>query len=201
MIQIKTKINKVDADWVNIKNKCRTTVNKEYTGNEPSSLFKRKLLLSEHSPIRLLRVDWSWKGIKSWVSVHWVRHMWESFVSTQRSDRTGINRDELTQAELVNLDGEANAQNLIDTMRKRLCYQAAKDTRESAEDLKIKLYPYEPELADMLVPNCIYRCGCPEFESCGLYQKVLKDIDPNDLYDIMARNMAYNEWLLKKYKK
>ena len=67
---MKTIINKINNDWVNIKNKCRTTVRKDYTQNVPSSEFKSKLLIAEHSPIRLLEVDWSWKNIKYWVAMH-----------------------------------------------------------------------------------------------------------------------------------
>ena len=84
----KTIINKIDCDWVNIKNKCRTTTSKEYTDNIPKSTFKTKLLVSEHSPIRLWVVDWTWKEIMSWVATHWSRHKWECFISTRRSDRT-----------------------------------------------------------------------------------------------------------------
>ena len=127
---MKTRINELFMDWKNAKNKCRTTVNKNYSEKEASSKFKKALLLSEHSPIRLLKVDWSWKGIKSWVATHYSRHKWECFIGTQRTDRTGINRDELPQGALVNFDGEANAQHLIDTARKRLCFQASKETRE-----------------------------------------------------------------------
>ena len=188
-----TKINNIIGDWVNIKNKCRTTVNKDYTDNEPSEKFKLDLLISEHSPIRLLEVDWSWHGIKSWVATHWVRHKWECFVSTQRSDRTGVDRNELVQSELVNFDGVANAQQLIDTMRKRLCYQASKETRELAVDLKNKIALTEKELAFVLTCNCIYRGGCSEFKSCGYWENFVKKNSDKDLLNIKSRYSAYND--------
>ena len=194
---MKTKINKIDNDWVDIKNKCRTTVNKEYTANNPKPSFKTKLLISEHSPIRLLIVNWSWKNIKSWVATHFSRHKWECFIGTQRTDRTGVNRDELPQGELVIMDGSANAQSLIDTARKRLCFQASKETRELMEDLKITLR--EPELSDVLVPNCIYRCGCPEFEQCGYFDNyfikhfIKHKNDITNIFDIEERYEAYNK--------
>lgn len=191
---MKTKINKIDNDWVDIKNKCRTTVNKEYTENNPKSPFKTKLLISEHSPIRLLVVNWSWKNIKSWVATHFSRHKWERFIGTQRTDRTGLNRDELPQGELVIMDGSANAQSLIDTARKRLCFQASKETRELMEDLKMALRETEPELADVLVPNCIYRMGCPEFEQCGYFNSFLNgNIVDYDIFDIKTRYDLYNK--------
>lgn len=199
---MKTKINSIEGNWIYIKNVCRTTVNKEYTENNPNSSFKTKLLISEHSPIRLLIVNWSWKNIKSWVATHFSRHKWECFIGTQRTDRTGINRDELPQGELVIMDGSANAQNLIDTARKRLCFQASKETRELMEDLKITLRETEPELSDVLVPNCIYRCGCPEFEQCGYFDSyfIKHKYDTTDIFDIKERYETYNKDFYESHK-
>lgn len=189
---MKTKIIKLENDWRDLKNVSRTTVNKQHSEVEATTQFKRKILISEHSPIRLLKVRWLWSGILSWVSVHWSRHKWECFISTQREDRTGVTRGELSQDELVNMDAEANAQNLIDTMRKRLCFQASPETRQLAEDFKHTLWELESELADVLVPNCIYRCGCPEFSECGYWSSFIKDKTSNDLLDIQSRYDLYN---------
>ena len=197
---METNINNIDANWKNVKNKCRTTVNKEYSDKEATEKFKKQLLISEHSPIRLLNVDWSWKGIKSFVSVHFSRHKWECFVSTQRSDRTGVNRDELPQGTLVNMDGYANAQNLIDTARKRLCFQASPETRQAMCDLKKEITKQESEIGNVLVPNCLYRMGCPEFKSCGFIEKFLKDNHNVNMFNIQERYEAYNEWFSKTNK-
>lgn len=186
-----TKINKIENDWKDIKNKCRTTVNKKHTENEPNTDFKLKLLISEHSPSRLLKVNWMWDNIKSWCATHWSRHKWECFIGTRRTDRTGVNRDKLYQDELVVFEGEANSQNLIDSWRKRLCFQADPETREYAEDFKISVKQFEPELSYVLVPNCVYRCGCPEFEQCGFWDKFC-DTDEN-LLDINNRYKKYND--------
>lgn len=47
-------------------------------------------------------------------------------------------------------------------MRKRLCFCASKETRKLAEDLKESIGVNHPEIANVLVPNCVYRGGCPE---------------------------------------
>ena len=168
---MKTEILRVKGSWQEVVDDCRATVGKDELGKEPSEAFKRGILIAEHSPIRALIVRWKWEKIKSWVATHWVRHIWSSFVQTQRSDRTGVKRDKLPQDAPVNFRGEANAQHLIDTWRKRLCMQAAPETRQYAEDFKEVLYEVEPELADVLVPNCVYRCGCPEMDSeCKAWQ-------------------------------
>jgi hypothetical protein len=204
---MKTRFNWIGADWKRVKNHCRTTVNKKFTDNEPGSEFKKKLLISEHTPIRLIEIDWSWERIKSWVSVHWVRHKHEKFVSTQRDDRKEheISRDDMPQGTLVDMDNYANAQQLIDIMRKRLCYQASPETRELAEDFKVALRAEQPELADVLVPNCVYRCGCPEFQTCGYWNQFLKHITESaypdletvfysDIFDIQKRYEWYNDF-------
>jgi hypothetical protein len=61
---------------------------------------------------------------------------------------------------------------LIDTSRKRLCYQADPETRKHMEDLKVTLYDVESEISDVMVPNCVYRGGCPEMKNCGFYEKL-----------------------------
>ena len=196
---MKTKILNIEGTWNRAKNACRTTVNKIHTDNEPNSEFITNLLISEHSPIRLIKVNWLWDQIKSWSATHWVRHKWECFVSTRRSDRTGINRDKLTQDELVIFEGEANSQHLIDTWRKRLCFQASKETRELAEDFKIVLKEKESELANVLVPNCIYRFGCPEFEECGYFKKYLEKNNGIDMTNIKKRYEVYNNDFYNKH--
>ena len=94
----------------------------------------------------------------------------EHWVSTQRSDRTGVNRDELPQGALVNHACEANAQALITISRKRLCACASPETREAWEHVKAKVAEVEPELASCMVKECIYRGFCPEMHSCGYYK-------------------------------
>lgn len=59
--------------WQDVKNATMNTINKN-KGAYPDSDWKRKLLMSEHSPIRKIKMAWRWLGIKSWVSVHIVRH-------------------------------------------------------------------------------------------------------------------------------
>lgn len=197
---MKTEILKIKGDWEEVVNDCRATVGKEELGKEPSKKFKKAIVIAEHTPIRDIIVKWRWKDMPHWVTVHWVRHKWEKFVRTQRSDRTGIPREKLPQDEPQTFTGEANTQQLIDTHRKRLCFMASPETREYAEDLKIEIRPYEPEISDSLVPNCIYRCGCPEINGCGWFKK-FKERNPDiNYFDIQERYDAYNAYFYKQHK-
>lgn len=192
-----TEIKKIKGSWEEVVDDCRATVGKPPLGHEPSEDFKRRILIAEHGPIRTISVKWMWNGIKSWIATHWSRHKWECCISTQRSDRTGILRDKLTQDAPVNFVGEANVQALIDTMRKRLCSQAAPETRAYAEDFKTKLHEIQPEIADVLVPNCVYRCGCPELHPCGMYEWWLKFHPEIESTNIRERYDKYNELFRK----
>lgn len=190
---MKTEILKIKGDWEEVVNDCRATVGKGELGKEPSTKFKKSILLAEHSPIRSLEIKFRWADIKYWVAMHWKTHRWESRTNTQRNDRQdNYDRNKAPQDSPVTFTGEANAQHLIDTWRKRLCRMASNETRELAEDFKRTLRTVEPELSDVLVPNCIYRCGCSEANSCG-YFKVLcqQDIDCMST-DIQVRYDAYN---------
>lgn len=187
-----TKILKIKGDWQEVVNDCRTTVGKGELGKDPSAKFKREILISEHSPIRSMSVKWQWVNIPSWVATHFSRHKWECFIKTQRTDRTGVNRDKLSQDAPVIMTGEANTQHLIDTARKRLCRLASRETRKYMEDLKTAIHIVEPEISHVLVPNCIYRGGCPETTCCGWYDAVCKQNPSLASTNIEERYAAYN---------
>lgn len=155
--------------WRDVANAARTTVGLDYKSDgEPSDQWKQKMLLAEHSPIRLLTFSWMWEDIPSWVSVHFVRHKIgiEHFVKSQRSDRTGIPRDELPQGALVNHACVANAQTIINISRKRCCCQASQQTRDAWTLLLMEIREVDPVLFSVCVPECVYRGFCPEMKPC-----------------------------------
>lgn len=155
--------------WAKVKRSARTTISKDGSGVYPSDTWKKQILLAEHSPIRRIRFSWRWENLKSWVSVHFVRHKVgiEHWVSTQRTDRTGIDRDAKPQDAPVIHECEADAQALINISRKRLCSQAAKETREAWQEVKNEVEQKDRVLASVMVRECVYRGFCPEFKSCG----------------------------------
>ena len=129
------------------------------------------MLLCEHSPIRNLLVKCKWTDLMYWVSVHFVRHKIgiEHWVRTQRTDRTGADRDELPQGNLVEHEILANAQALINISRNRLCRQASKETQAAWRALLDSIQRDQPEIVTACVPDCIYRGWCYEFKSCGYH--------------------------------
>ena len=192
---MKTEIIKIKGDWEEVVNDCRATVSKKELGKEPSKEFKKAILISEHDPIRDIEIKFRWKSIKYWVAMHWKTHIWRSRTNTQRNDRQfEYDRDEAPQKSPVDLIGDPNVQHLIDTWRKRLCMMAAKETRDLAKDFKETLREIEPEISDVLVPNCVYRCGCPEQTECRFFQKLVSKYPDAASTDIQKRYDAYNKF-------
>lgn len=165
---MKVELLHYSDNWQAVKDAAMNTIGVE-AGKYPSTDWKWKILKAEHSPIRLLEFTFRLTDIPYWVSVHLTRHKIgiEHFVSTQRTDRTGTDRDSLPQGALVDHTIRVNAQALINISRKRLCTQASPETRELWRGV-IKVLAYqEPELASLCVPECIYRGHCTEMKSCG----------------------------------
>jgi len=169
---LKVNILKVKGNWRDVADAARTTIGMEAGEKEPSSSWKHRILLAEHSPIRKIHINWKWIDLKSWVSVHIVRHKYgiEHWVKSQRPDRTGSrdNRDNAPQGTLINHECEANPQAIINISRKRLCNMAMPETREAWKAFLCELAKTEPEIESVCVPECIYRNGfCPEYKTCG----------------------------------
>lgn len=175
--------------WKRALNAARRTIGKNPLDKEPSNSWKAKMLLAEHSPIRLIEYEWTWSDIMQWVTTHLVRHHegCEKFVHSQRGDRRAIleeynvsSRNELPQGATNDMDMTANAQALINISRKRLCNCASKETREAWKQVQNAIREVDPVMADKMVPECIYRGFCPEFMNpCGYantekYQQDLK---------------------------
>lgn len=166
------------TSWKRALNAARRTIGKAPLAKEPSKSWEAKMLLAEHSPIRLVEFDWTWKDIMQWVTTHLVRHHegCEKFVHSQRGDRRvlPVPRNELPQGALNDMDMTANAQAIINISRKRLCSCASKETREAWKQVVEAIREVDPVLADKCVPECLYRGFCPEFMNpCG-YSKTKK---------------------------
>lgn len=185
---------KTVGSWASVRDMARTTVNKSLLGEdaEVSRKFRRAMLIAEHSPIRTLHFHFL-LTLKSWISVHFVRHKIgvEHFVTTQRDDRTGISRDDKPQSAQVQHGMFANAQAMITMSRKRLCFAAHPETRKEWYAVKQAVATVDQDMADAMVPECIYRGFCPETQMCK--EKFVHT--PKFVRDLgKYRSMAGNAW-------
>lgn len=157
------------TDWSRAKRAALQTVGKKMV-NLPDEEWKRKMLMCEHAPLRMVEYDILIENVPQWVTVHLVRHHIgvEKFVATQREDRNAsvTNRDELKQGELNSMLYPVNAQALINISKLRLCRCASPETRFVWEKVREAIERIDPIVARFMVPSCVYRGFCPEFNGC-----------------------------------
>lgn len=143
------------------------------TGKEEKPLTQRtwqKLLVSEHSPIRVVTYLVEMMGTPYYASVHLVRHKHgvEHFVKSQRP---ATNRADLPQGALVNHIMHINAQALINMGRRRLCHKADVTAQAIVTQIKLTLRKgdqWDEALSTCMQPTCVWYGGhCPEFKCCN----------------------------------
>lgn len=203
MSKPKVTITDFQVNWQKIKSACMTTISKKAGDKEPSTEWKRKLLLCEHSPIRRGIISWKWEEIPYAMSTHFARHHQgcEKFIGTERSDRTGIPREERNQMNPVPMEMDANIQSIINISKKRLCTCADITTRQYWQSVIDAIEQYDKDVAWACVPEGIYRGGCPEgFSNCTLCNDIIKSMPEEDRLDPSKRYDAYHSYqkVLKK---
>lgn len=149
-------------DWLLVKKCTLVTVGKE-TNTPPTEKFKRDLLRARHSPIRELKFVFYLTDIPYWVSTHLCRHIHaQPYVKTQRNDRqSSYDRNSAPQNAPVDMMWSMNAEELITIANKRLCKQAAADTRYLVRQICDEVIKVCPEFKNELVPMCVrngHRC-------------------------------------------
>ena len=194
--KIKARITDFDIDWMKIKSACMTTISKE-AGKEPTQEWKRRLLLCEHSPIRRGTISWKFDEIPYCISTHFVRHHEgvEKWVGTERADRTEIkDRSQRSQMYMVPMEMEANIQAIINISRKRLCMSADPLTIKYWKAVLEAIKEYDEDIYWACVPECVRCGGCPEYKSCGYYDNLMKDAEPEEQRVLKLRYDRYNKF-------
>ena len=201
--KIKARITDFDIDWMKIKSACMTTISKE-AGKEPTQEWKRRLLLCEHSPIRRGTISWKFDEIPYCISTHFVRHHEgvEKWVGTERADRTEIkDRSQRSQMDMVPMEMEANIQAIINISRKRLCTSADPLTIKYWKAVLEEIKKYDEDIYWACVPECVRCGGCPEYNSCGYYDNLMKDAEPEEQRVLKLRYDRYNKFRTKDIRK
>ena len=164
-----------EEDWKRCLYLGRVTQGHEWPENPPSSEWRKKIILSEHSPIRTLRWCIELRDIPYCNSVHFVRHKFgvEHYVRSQRSNEDrGAERQDAPVTHVMDI----NAAELIAMSRKRLCNKADPTTRMIMEMIRSAVVCSDPEMKYVLVPECVYRGNrCPELKGCGRFPEINKE--------------------------
>lgn len=168
--QMWCEILTIKGTWREVADSARTTVGMEPGDGVVSPIWKKSMLLSEHSPIRQLIIKAKWHDIAYFVHAHLVRHKigTEWWVKSSRPDLTGKERG--SQEDPVDMEGDLNVQAIINISRRRLCNKAANETQVAWSDFLHKLKYEEPEIVSVCVPECVYRGYCYERRSCGYFK-------------------------------
>ena len=156
----------------------------KHTGIEEARACIESTMAAEFVSKSTLRQIYSWEhsitrsqifsvqliDIMTFVSVHLARHVTTTpFVRSMRTDRGGDGQED--RYTLVNHRFIANAESILHIARRRLCYQASEETRDTVSSIKEAIRKVDPDLAHYMVPNCVYRGGiCPEPKPCGKYR-------------------------------
>lgn len=166
---------------------------KKHTDIEEAYECMRSTMLREKAIKSTLRDIYSWEhsitrsqifsvqliDVPTFVSVHLVRHVTtQPFVVGHRIDRGGDGKEDRYTP--VNHRFICNAESLMHMARRRLCYQSAKETRDTMLQIKEAVRLVDPDLAYFMVPNCVYRGGyCPEPKPCGKY--AVRRYEPDEI--------------------
>ncbi len=166
-----------EVDWYEVKRRALVTVGKEPI-KQPNQVWKERILLARHSPIRYIRFSFLLEDIPSWVSVHLCRHVHaQPYVCSQRNDRqTKYDRNAARQDAPVNMIWDMNAEELITVCQKRLCMQAADETREVVQIMRDLVVEKCPEFKIVLVRPCVLNRACYEMNPCGLVRPYKNDV-------------------------
>ena len=168
--KMRAEIKWSDDMWGIIKDNALFTIHKE-NGKYPTSEWKRRMLLCEHSPIRSGRIIINVYDVPSFAITHFVRHHQglEKFVATFRDDR--LEYDEVPNRNtLQNFRLDINFQAFINMSRRRCCTGASYETRMIWKLILDTIREVEPELADVCVADCVYRGHCYEYTSCNYHK-------------------------------
>lgn len=164
-------------DWERCKDLALHTMGKKWTGSEVTEDWKVKMLKCKHSPIRTLMFTIEME-IPYYVSNHFVRHKFgvEHYVQSQRNDRqSNYDRDLAPQSAMVLHTMDINAEALINMSHRRLCGMADVTTRYVMNKICREVLKVNPEFEHELKPMCEFLHECPEFTSCGRYDKRVKN--------------------------
>lgn len=192
---MKVTIKNFNVDWLEIKNACRTTISMNDSNVEPTTTWKRKLLIARHSPIRIGTVLVKVENIPYCNMGHFVRHNqgFTPFVSTSREDRTGKPREERKQTDLVNMEFLANIEALINISAKRLCTCADKKTIEIWKEVLKAIKEYDEDIYWACTPQCVQSGGCKEpFNECKFYENIMRNASKEEQMNLMKRYDRYN---------
>lgn len=159
---VNIELIKQTGDWVDAFYALRSTQNPtlEYDEKEPSTLMKKKMFVSMHSPIRMVRYLFR-ATIPNKTQNHAVRHNlgihW--FVATLRSDLTDADDLKVHRMTERTVVFEMNLEAIVNFTRKRICRKSEAETTRMAYGIIKAIIDKEPDVfvgTGFFMPRCYY---------------------------------------------
>lgn len=160
----------------------------------------KDIVLSEHSTLEFVSFTIT-DTVRSDVVSQMVRHTAyhpRHVVQSFRPDWTHKDRPKNPMEERLYIS-QWNPKALIVMARQRLCNKAMKETRDWVLKLKLHLYFSSDNFSSVvgwaMVPECMYRGGCPFKKSCGaydMYAATTKTFSIKDRYDKYLQIMTWD---------
>jgi hypothetical protein len=107
------------------------------------------------------------RSVAAQLRTHEKKHGMYFWMATARPDREDAVKGDYSREQEVNFVMKLTAKAIKEISHYRLCAKAEYPTRKFMLAFKEELRKVEPELAENMMPLCVYRGGiCTEFNSC-----------------------------------
>jgi hypothetical protein len=107
------------------------------------------------------------RAVAAQLRTHEKKHGMYFWMATARPDREDAVKGNYSREQEVNFVMKLTAKAIKEISHYRMCAKAEYPTRKFMLAFKEELRKIEPELAENMVPLCVYRGGiCTEFNSC-----------------------------------
>lgn len=197
------------GDWYSVRDTSMDLINR-HSNQDPSVLWKCKILMAERAPLRKMYINFKFKGMPYATAEYFVRNFPQIQWFISETNRESVKEPYVAHApdEIVSVEGFCDALSLIEVSRKALCYIAPDEVRKYWDALKKEIKTYQPELSAVMVNECVYRGFCPEFQCCGYvrgsafythrkeYMKGFKDRTDGQTVDAVT-GTVYNDYVVE----
>lgn len=159
------------------------------TDASPSKMTLDKIYKCKHSPIRTQTFWIKLVGIPTFVSTHLIRHKIgiEHFVESNRDDRGGSK--DVGRLTPVNHSMLVNAESLMTLASKRLCYNSHLTTVGVMSRVRSAVSRVDPDLAKLMVPQCVINGFCPELKQCHVGVVAVLNSYKNNWYELERQHV------------
>ena len=156
---------RISGDWLTVADAYQTVRNRS-NEIDTGPGWRRMMLMEEHPSVNMIIFNFRWDWVPSWIILHNVRN----FQNIHWFYWCAPNHERWLRFPSVPLEGQCTALDLIRASRLALCKNTPKEVRDYWYMLKKEIARYQPEIADAMVQECVFRGFCPKINTCAFSQ-------------------------------